>query len=159
MESKNQWMDVCNSRIFLWPLLYFNILHLLSQAGDSAPEEPVTATQIHGEYMPIVREKPTVDPVKVTEEMKSFRAYAKLRLERMNKKHAGARLKRAAEAEKEDEKVTELALFFAFPYFLCFFGTDSCLYVLVILRVLLYRLFICFSSISCFTQLVSIYEQ
>lgn len=42
--------------------------------------------------------------VKVTDEMKSFRAYAKLRLERMNKKYAGARLKRAAEAEKEDKK-------------------------------------------------------
>ena len=97
-------MDVYNSHVNLWPLLILMLLHLLSQAGDSAPEELVTATQVQGEYMPIVREKPTVDPIKVTEEMKSLRAYVKLRLERMNKKHAGARLKRAAEAEKEDKK-------------------------------------------------------
>ena len=54
--------------------------------------------------MPIVREKPTVELVKVTNEMKSFKAYDKLRLERMNKRHLGARLKKAAEAEKEDKK-------------------------------------------------------
>ncbi|MQL78490.1 hypothetical protein Taro_010907 [Colocasia esculenta] len=40
----------------------------------------------------------------VTEEMKAFKAYSKLRLERMNKRHLGARLKKAAEAEKEDKK-------------------------------------------------------
>lgn len=86
-----------------WRYLYI-FFPSLSQAGDSASEELVTATQVQGDYMPITREKPTVELVKVTDEMKSFRAYAKLRLERMNKKHAGARLKRAAEAEKEDKK-------------------------------------------------------
>lgn len=74
------------------------------QAGDSTPEELANATQVQGTFMPIVREKPTVELVKVTEEMKSFNAYAKLRVERTNKRHAGARLKRAAEAEKEDKK-------------------------------------------------------
>ena len=54
--------------------------------------------------MPIVREKPTVELVKVTAEMKSFKAYDKLRLERTNKRHHGARLKKAAEAEKEEKK-------------------------------------------------------
>ncbi|KAL5064560.1 hypothetical protein RYX36_026297, partial [Vicia faba] len=42
--------------------------------------------------------------VKITDEMKAFKAYYKLRLERINKRHLGARLKRAAEAEKEDNK-------------------------------------------------------
>nr|CAD1830995.1 unnamed protein product [Ananas comosus var. bracteatus] len=75
-----------------------------SQAGDSAPEELATATQIQGQYMPIVHEKPSVELVKVTDEMKSFKAYAKLRVERMNQRQIGARLKKAAEAEKEEKK-------------------------------------------------------
>lgn len=54
--------------------------------------------------MPIVREKPTVELVKVTDEMKSFNAYSKLRVERTHERHLGARLKRAAEAEKEEKK-------------------------------------------------------
>ncbi|OAY80739.1 60S ribosomal protein L13-1 [Ananas comosus] len=73
-------------------------------AGDSAPEELATATQIQGQYMPIVHEKPSVELVKVTDEMKSFKAYAKLRVERMNQRQIGARLKKAAEAEKEEKK-------------------------------------------------------
>jgi large subunit ribosomal protein L13e len=36
--------------------------------------------------------------------MKEFKAYGKLRLERTNKKHEGARKKRAAEAEKDEKK-------------------------------------------------------
>ncbi|XP_073103047.1 large ribosomal subunit protein eL13z-like [Elaeis guineensis] len=74
------------------------------KAGDSAPEELAAATQVQGPYMPIVREKPTVELVTVADEMKSFRAYAKLRVERMNKRQVGARLKKAAEAEKEEKK-------------------------------------------------------
>ncbi|KAF2319798.1 hypothetical protein GH714_019030 [Hevea brasiliensis] len=37
------------------------------KAGDSAPEELATATQVQGQFMPIVREKPSVELVKVTE--------------------------------------------------------------------------------------------
>ncbi|KAL0340902.1 UNVERIFIED_CONTAM: 60S ribosomal protein L13-1 [Sesamum radiatum] len=74
------------------------------KAGDSTPEELATATQVSGPYLPIVREKPTVELVKVTEDMKSFKAYNKLRLERTNERHVGVRAKRAAEAEKEEKK-------------------------------------------------------
>ncbi|KAJ4952939.1 hypothetical protein NE237_029771 [Protea cynaroides] len=74
------------------------------KAGDSSPEELANATQINADYMPIVREKPSVEFVKVTDEMKSFKAYAKLRLERTNERHVGARMKKAAEAEKEEKK-------------------------------------------------------
>ncbi|KAF2293803.1 hypothetical protein GH714_004876 [Hevea brasiliensis] len=74
------------------------------KAGDSAPEELATTTQVQGQFLPIVRVKPSVELVKVTEEMKSFKAYDKLRVERMNKRHAGARMKKAAEAEKEEKK-------------------------------------------------------
>ncbi|KAF5203730.1 60S ribosomal protein L13-1, partial [Thalictrum thalictroides] len=73
-------------------------------AGDSSPEELATATRVQGSYMPIVQEKPTFELVKPTAEMKAFKAYAKLRIERTNEKHFGARLKRAAEAEKEEKK-------------------------------------------------------
>ncbi|KAL5143310.1 60S ribosomal protein L13-2 [Glycine soja] len=74
------------------------------KAGDSTPEELANATQVQGAFLPIVREKPTVELVKVTDDMKAFKAYYKLRLERTNKRHHGARLKKAAEAEKEDKK-------------------------------------------------------
>lgn len=57
-----------------------------------------------GAYLPIAREKPAVELVKVTEDMKSFKAYDKLRLERTNARHVGVRAKRAAEAEKEEKK-------------------------------------------------------
>lgn len=84
--------------------------HLISthfsffQAGDSTPEELATATQVSGSYMPIVPEKPAMELVKVSEGMKSFKAYDKLRLERTNARHVGVRAKRAAEAEKEEKK-------------------------------------------------------
>lgn len=74
------------------------------KAGDSPQEELANATQVHGDYMPIQQEKPSVDLVKVTDEMKAFRAYAKLRVERMNARQIGVRMKKAAEAEKEEKK-------------------------------------------------------
>ena len=74
------------------------------QAGDSTPEELANATQVQGDYMPIVREKHATELVKLTTEMKSVNAYDKIRLERTNKRHAGARAKRAADAEKEEKK-------------------------------------------------------
>ncbi|KAL6501005.1 60S ribosomal protein L13B [Orobanche hederae] len=74
------------------------------KAGDSTPEELATATQVSGPYLPIVGEKPTVELVKVTDELKSFKAYDKLRLERTNERYVGVRAKRAAEAEKEEKK-------------------------------------------------------
>ena len=91
-----------------WLLMSYDLIpdhqHPL-QAGDSTPEELASATQVQGDYMPITRgEKRSVEVVKVSDEMKSFAAYGKIRLERMNKKHLGARQKKAAEAEKEEKK-------------------------------------------------------
>ncbi|KAL9249955.1 Large ribosomal subunit protein eL13y-like protein, partial [Drosera capensis] len=74
------------------------------KAGDSTPEELATATQAHGDYLPIGSEKQPVEIVKLTEEMKAFNAYAKVRLERTNKRKFGIRQKKAAEAEKEEKK-------------------------------------------------------
>ncbi|KAI3921079.1 hypothetical protein MKX01_036058 [Papaver californicum] len=72
--------------------------------GDSTAEELASATQVTGDFMPITRERPETELVKVTNEMKSVKAYQKLRLERTNQRHIGKRLKRAAEAEKEEKK-------------------------------------------------------
>ncbi|KAH0666879.1 hypothetical protein KY285_028085 [Solanum tuberosum] len=55
-----------------------------------------TATQVHGAYMPVACEKPSVDLIKITKEMKPFNAYSKLRVERANENHIGARMKSAA---------------------------------------------------------------
>lgn len=74
------------------------------KAGDSSPEELATATQVQGVYLPISQEKPSVEIIKVTGEMKNFKAYAKLRVERMNKRLVGVRMKKAAEAEKDEKK-------------------------------------------------------
>eukprot|EP00250_Pteridium_aquilinum_P009290 c18573_g1_i1 orf=420-1040(-) len=75
-----------------------------TKAGDSSAEELANAMQIQGPAIPIVREKPSVEFVAITDEMKATKAYAKLRLERMNKRLIGVRNKRAAEAEKEEKK-------------------------------------------------------
>uniref|UniRef100_A0A2N9EGN6 Uncharacterized protein n=1 Tax=Fagus sylvatica TaxID=28930 RepID=A0A2N9EGN6_FAGSY len=70
---------------------------------DSAPEELASATQVQAHTCLLAREKPSFELVKVTEEMKSFKAYDKLRLEQTNQHHVGVRQKRAAEAEKEEK--------------------------------------------------------
>ncbi|KAI0529044.1 hypothetical protein KFK09_001589 [Dendrobium nobile] len=59
---------------------------------------------VKGDYMPFVLDKPSVEMVKVTDEMKAFKAYGKLCVQRMNARQVGARLKKAAEAEKEEKK-------------------------------------------------------
>lgn len=52
----------------------------------------------------IAREKVAMELVKVTAEMKAFKAYKRSVWRRTNKRHAGARAKRAADAEKEEKK-------------------------------------------------------
>uniref|UniRef100_A0A9I9DHB4 Uncharacterized protein n=1 Tax=Cucumis melo TaxID=3656 RepID=A0A9I9DHB4_CUCME len=54
--------------------------------------------------MPIGLEKPSVELVKVTEDMKSFKAYHKLHVEQANARHVGAQMKKVAEAEKGEKK-------------------------------------------------------
>ncbi|CAN6574907.1 unnamed protein product [Malus baccata var. baccata] len=79
------------------------------KAGDSPAEEIANATQLQGPYLPIVREKPTVELVTVTDELKSFKAYDKLRVE-TSPLHVGTRLKKAAEAEKRRNKELDAPL-------------------------------------------------
>ncbi|CAA7056378.1 unnamed protein product [Microthlaspi erraticum] len=99
LQSNVQRLKTYKAKLVIFPRRARKI-----KAGDSTAEELANATQVQGDYMPIVREKPTMELVKITSEMKSFKAYDKIRLERTNKRHAGARAKRAAEAEKEEKK-------------------------------------------------------
>ena len=67
--------------------------------GDSTRDECATATQLgDADVMPVTAEKPELEMVTVTDEMKSFGAYAKLRVERANARLVGMRKKRAEEA-------------------------------------------------------------
>ncbi|KAJ7296706.1 hypothetical protein O6H91_02G134000 [Diphasiastrum complanatum] len=75
-----------------------------AKAGDSSPEELESATQIQGPLLPIATKKPAIELVSLTDELKSAKAYSKLRLERMNARLIGVRKKKAAEGEKDDKK-------------------------------------------------------
>ncbi|CAL9247215.1 unnamed protein product [Arabidopsis halleri] len=55
-------------------------------------------------YMPIVREKLTMELVNLTSDMKSFKAYDTLRVARTMKRHAGSRAKRSSKADIEEKK-------------------------------------------------------
>ncbi|KAE8780793.1 hypothetical protein CFC21_081845 [Triticum aestivum] len=100
MQSNIQRLKTYKAKLVIFPRRARKV-----KAGDSTPEELANATQVQGDYMPIARgEKRSVEVVKVTEEMKEFKAYGKLRVERMNQRQLGARQKKAAEAEKEEKK-------------------------------------------------------
>lgn len=67
------------------------------KAGDSSAEELKAVAQLKGALLPITAAKPALEKVAVTADMKKERAYATLRVERMNARLAGMRAKRAAE--------------------------------------------------------------
>jgi large subunit ribosomal protein L13e len=73
-----------------------------AQSGDSPKEELSVVAQLKGKLLPITKTAPKVESVKVTSEMQMAKAYATLRLERMNARLVGIRAKKAAEKEKEE---------------------------------------------------------
>ncbi|GFP99827.1 60S ribosomal protein l13-1 [Phtheirospermum japonicum] len=72
--------------------------------SDSTLEELATTSQVSCAFLLIVPEKPTFDLVKVIDELKSFKAYDKLRFERTNARYVGVKAKREAEAETKEKK-------------------------------------------------------
>ncbi|KAF3650181.1 hypothetical protein FXO38_17282 [Capsicum annuum] len=64
--------------------------------------------QVQGPCLPVTREQPTVELVKVSDEIKSFNAYGKLRNEHTNARYIGVRQKTVAEAEKGNEQISNL---------------------------------------------------
>eukprot|EP00850_Spirogloea_muscicola_P006683 SM000032S12067 [mRNA] locus=s32:321813:323081:+ [translate_table: standard] len=75
-----------------------------AKAGDSSAEELANATQLTTPVLHITKEKYVPEIVEITEEMRSFKAYQKLRIERVNAKLQGKRKRKAELAEKEEKK-------------------------------------------------------
>jgi len=73
------------------------------KAGDAAAEELQTAAQLKGKLLPISKPAAALEKVAVTADMKKERAYAVLRVERLNARMAGVRAKRAAEAAQAEK--------------------------------------------------------
>ncbi|HBD5567867.1 TPA: ribosomal protein L13e, partial [Escherichia coli] len=74
------------------------------KAFEAAADAIKTATQKMGTIAPVTAVKHTVELMKITPDMKAAKAYAKLRLERMNKRQIGPRLQKLkVEAAKKDE--------------------------------------------------------
>ena len=74
------------------------------KSGDSTAEECKAATQFAGKLRPVTTAKPTLEKIAITDAMKAESAYGTLRLERMNKRMAGMRKKRAEDAAAEDKE-------------------------------------------------------
>ena len=77
--------------------------------GDSEAAELALAAQVKGKLMPIVKETKPLEMVTVTPEMAGFKAYHKLRTERMNVWQVGPRIKKAEEALKKAEEDAKVA--------------------------------------------------
>jgi large subunit ribosomal protein L13e len=77
--------------------------------GDSEAGELSMARQLKGKLMPITKVTKPLEMVAVTAEMKGFKAYQKLRTERMNVWQVGPRIKKAEEAEKKAEEDAKVA--------------------------------------------------
>jgi len=75
-----------------------------SKLGDSSPEDLASVTQVLGSVLPIVKPRPTVEFIPVTDELKAAKGYQKLCLERMNARFVGIHKKKAEATEKEDKK-------------------------------------------------------
>lgn len=73
------------------------------KAGDASAEELKATEQLKGKLMPIVASKPALEKIAITDAMKAEKAYATLRLERMNARMEGIRKKRAADAAAEEK--------------------------------------------------------
>ena len=79
------------------------------KAGDSEAAELNMARQLKGKLMPITKEDKPLEMVTVTDDMKAFTAYHKLRTERMNVWQVGPRIKKAEEAAKKAEEDAKVA--------------------------------------------------
>lgn len=84
-------------------LVLFPVRANKPKSADASAEECKTATQLKGAIMSYKPEAPKMEMVAVTQEMKDNKAYATLRLERMNARMAGIRKKRADDKAAEDK--------------------------------------------------------
>jgi len=73
------------------------------KAFEASAEDVKAVAQHTGPILPVTAEKPTTQVVKITKDMQDAKAYAKLRVERMNARLEGVRAKKARDAAKEAE--------------------------------------------------------
>lgn len=73
-------------------------------AKDASAAECAAATQLTGTVLPFKPAAAAAEYVAVTKDMKDFRAYAKVAVERMNKRWEGRRIKRAEEAAAAEKE-------------------------------------------------------
>jgi len=102
-------MNVKRLKAYKSKLILFPRRTAKPKNGDSSAEELKMATQVKGPIVPLPHApKAGVEMVKVTDEMKSFKAYAQLRLERMNLRLVGVREKRRKEEEEAAKEKAKL---------------------------------------------------
>ena len=104
-----QQLNLKRLKVYKASLILFPRRTAKPKAGDSDAGELAMAKQFKGALMPITKEDKPLEMVKVTEEMKAFKAYNKLRVERMNVWQVGPRIKRAEEAVKKAEEEAKTA--------------------------------------------------
>jgi large subunit ribosomal protein L13e len=97
-------VNVAHINTYLAKLVVFPRRSRKSKVGDSSPEDLASVTQVLGSVLPIVKPRPTVEFIPVTDELKAAKGYQKLRLERMNARFVGIRKKKAEATVKEDKK-------------------------------------------------------
>lgn len=105
----NQQLNLKRLKAYKASLILFPRRTAKPKAGDSDAGELAMAKQFKGALMPITKEDKPLEMVKVTEEMKAFKAYNKLRVERMNVWQVGPRIRRAEEAVKKAEEEAKTA--------------------------------------------------
>ena len=78
------------------------------KAGDASTEELQTATQLGGTTVMPPKKAPTLKMVALDSEQKNNKAFAKLRVERMNQRMVGIRHKRALAEEAAAKEAAKL---------------------------------------------------
>merc|ERR1712094_90887 len=78
------------------------------KAGDASAEELQTATQLGGTTVMPPKKAPTLKMVALDSEQKNNKAFAKLRVERMNQRMVGIRHKRALAEEAAAKEAAKL---------------------------------------------------
>lgn len=74
-----------------------------AKAGEAPSSDLKSVAQLKGTVMPITKESAPLEKIAITSDMKAEKAYATLRMARMNKRMAGIRKKRAEEAAAADK--------------------------------------------------------
>ena len=96
-------------KAYMSKLILFPRRNSKQKHGDADKATMAAAMQHKGPIMPIEKKKAEIELVTVTDEMRSFNAYQKLRTEQMNVWQVGPRYKKELEAKRKAEEDAKLA--------------------------------------------------